>query len=446
VDLEEADPRVRELEEEMDFQTNRRNFLMGGTALGIGLAMGGLPALAQSNSLRLMFWGGQDRADRTNGVGDLFKADTGVSVDTEFMSGSDYWPKLATMTAGGSAPDIMQMDYQFLLEYAKRNTLAPLDEFVGDQIKLDGFDPDQLEGGKVDGKLFGISLGANTAASIVNITAFEEAGIDAPTNDWNYEELFDAGQAFAKANVRGGMTIVGDFSGQIPALENWLRQKDLALYTADGKLGFGAEEITEWLAMWKKFRDAGVTVSAENAALSTGALETTMLVSGKSAITNAHSNQLVGFQALMQDRLGLIGYPRLAKGVGGGHYRKPSQLFAISSNSSSKSEAAAFINFFVSNPEAAKILGVERGVPCLASTRDVVAPTLSEENRAAMDFVSNLGDLLGPLPPPPPSSSGEIELSLLPNLSQEVAFGARTPEDAGQYFVSEASAILARAA
>lgn len=430
----------------MDFQTNRRNFLMGGTALGVGLAMGSLPAFSQASNLRLIFWGGQDRADRTNGVGGLFEGETGISVDTEFLSGGDYWPKLATMTAGGSAPDIMQMDYQYLLEYAKRGALAPLNEFVGEQLKLDGFDIDQLEGGKVDGELFGVSLGANSVAAIVNATAFEEAGIDLPTNDWNYEEIFETGEAFARANIRGGMKMIGDFSASIPALENWLRQKKLALYTPEGKLGFGAEEVNEWLTMWKAFRDAGITVSAENAALSTGALETTMLVSGKSAITHAYSNQLVGFQALMQDRLGLIGYPRLAKGVGGGHYRKPSQLFAVSSNSPNKGAAAEFINFFVSNPEAAKILGVERGVPCLEATRDVVAPTLSVENRAAMDFVSNLGDLLGALPPPPPSSSGEIELSLLPGVSQEVAFGARTPEDASQYFVSEAAAILERAA
>lgn len=429
----------------MDFQTNRRSFLLGSTALGVGLALGARPALSQDANLRLMFWGGQDRADRTNGVGDLFKSATGIGVDTEFMSGNDYWPKLATQTAGGSAPDIMQMDYQFLLEYARRNVLAPLDEFVGDQLKLDGFDADQLAGGKADGKLFGISLGANTVAAIVNTAAFAEAGIDLPTNDWNYEDIFQTGEAFAKANVRGGMKMIGDFSGSVPALENWLRQKKLALYTADGKLGFGADAVTEWLAMWKEFRDAGVTVSAEDAALSTSALETTMLVTGKAAITHAHSNQLVGFQALMQDRLSMIGYPRLARGVGGGHYRKPSQLFAVSSNSANKGAAAEFINFFVSNPEAAKILGVERGVPCLAATRDVVTPTLSEENRAAVDFVSNLGDLLGALPPPPPSSSGEIELSLLPGVSQEVAFGARSAEDAAQYFVAEASAILERA-
>src|SRR5690606_32282962 len=52
---------------------------------------------------------------------------------------------------------------------------------------------------------------------------------------------------------------------------------------------------------------------------------------------------------------------------------------------------------------------------------------------------------LGPLPPPPPPAAGEIDLSLLRVIGQEVAFGARTPEDGGKAFVTEATAILARA-
>ena len=37
---------------------------------------------------------------------------------------------------------------------------------------------------------------------------------------------------------------------------------------------------------------------------------------------------------------------------------------------------------------------------------------------------SNLGDLLGPLPPSPPTAAGEIDQSLLDVLADEVAFGA----------------------
>jgi len=92
------------------------------------------------------------------------------------------------------------------------------------------------------------------------------------------------------------------------------------------------------------------------------------------------------------------------------------------------------------------VLGVERGIPCFEAVRETIAPDLSEQDQIALDYVSNLGDLLGPIPPPPPAAAGEIDISLLRTLSQEVAFGARSPEDAGQYFVTEATAILQRSA
>ena len=429
----------------MTTRIDRRQFLMGTSALVAAGAAGVMPAWAQASNLRLIFWGGQARADRTYAVTDLYKAAKGTEIEGEFLAWNDYWPKLATQTAGGNAPDIIQMDYRYIVEYAKRNAIAPLDEFVGGALKLDGFDADQLEGGKVDGKLYGISLGANSVATLVNTAAFAEAGVEAPTNAWTYEDIMTKGEAFAAANIRGGMKMMSDGSGTEPMLDNWLRQKGLKLYTAEGKLGFGAEEMTEWFSMWSKFREAGVIVNPEDQALDTGPLETTMLITGKSALMPSNSNQLVGYQALLQDKLDMVGYPRLAAGVGGGHYRKPSMFFSVAGSSANKEAAADFLNFFISDAEAVKALGVERGIPCVAAARDVVAPTLDEGSQIALNFVANLGDLLGPLPPPPPAAAGEIDISLLRTLSQEVAFGARTPEDAGPYFVTEATAILERA-
>ena len=173
----------------MTFRLGRREFLMGTSALIAAGVAGISPVLAQANNLRLIFWGGQARADRTYGVTDLFDAKSGDKIEGEFLAWNDYWPKLATQTAGGNAPDVLQMDYRYIVEYAKRNAIAPLDEFVGGALKLDGFDADQLEGGKVDGKLYGISLGANSVATLVNTVAFQEAGVEIPTNDWTYEEL-----------------------------------------------------------------------------------------------------------------------------------------------------------------------------------------------------------------------------------------------------------------
>jgi multiple sugar transport system substrate-binding protein len=338
------------------------------------------------------------------------------------------------------------MDYRFIVEYAKRNAIAPLDEFVGGALKLDDFDADQLEGGKVDGQLYGVSLGANSVAQLVNLAAFEEAGIEPPNRDTTYDDIRAMGEAFKSANIRGGMKVIADGSGSEPMLDNWLRQKGLALYTADGKLGFGEAEAIEWFAMWNQMRADGICVDAETQALDTnGPLENTMVILGKAAMMPSNSNQLVAYQTLVQDDLTITSYPRIAAGVGGGHYRKPSMFFSVGGSSANKEAAAEYLSFFINDPEAGKVLGVERGIPCVSAVRDVVAPTLGEKDQIALNFVANLGDLLGPLPPPPPAAAGEIDVSLLRVLSQEVAFGARSAEDAGQFFVTEAAAILERA-
>ena len=428
----------------MSIRIDRRQFLMGSSALLAAGAAGISPSFAQSDSLRLLFWGGQARADRTYGVTDLYTKAKGTAMEAEFLAWNDYWPKLATQTAGGNAPDIVQMDYRYIVEYATRNAIAPLDDYVGNALQLGDFDADQLEGGKVNGQLYGISLGANSVAALTNAAAFAEVGIDAPTNAWTFDDLMTMGEAFNSANIRGGMKVIADGSYSEPMLQNWLRQKGKDLYTADGKLAFDEADAIEWYTMWNKLRDAGVCVSAEDQALDTGPLETTMLVLGKAAAIPANSNQLVAFQALMQDDVGMVGFPRIAPGAGGGHYRKPSMFFSVGGSSASKEKAADFLNFFISDPEAAKILGVERGIPCLPETRAIVAPTLDEKGQIALNFVANLGDLLGALPPPPPASAGEIDASLIRTLGQEVGFGAKSAEDAGRDLVSGANDILSR--
>jgi multiple sugar transport system substrate-binding protein len=418
---------------------------MGSAALLAAGAAGLRPAFAQDTRLRLIFWGGKARADRTYGVTDLYtKANPAVGFDGEFMAFQDYWPKLATQTAGGNSPDVIQMDYRYIVEYARRNAIAPLDDLVGKSLKIDGFDQDQLDGGKVDGKLCGISLGANSTALMVNKAAFDEAGVPVPDRNLSYEDLPKLAEAFNKGNKRPGMKLWNDYSGGEPGLENWLRQRGKALYTADGKVAFEPQDITDWFQMWADLRTAGVTVSPDEQALdATDAIENTMITLGKAAVTYANSNQLIAFQAVNKDPLTMSNYPRLKAGSGGGHYRKPSMFFSLGANSAKKDEGAKFISFFINDPAAAKVLGVERGIPCVKATRDSVAPSLDAQSQIALNFVSNLGDLLGKLPPSPPSNAGEVSVALRTK-SQEVAFGQQSPQDAGPAFVQQATEILAR--
>ena len=422
----------------------RRQFLLSSAAAIAAGATGFRPAFASTSDLRQIFWGGQERANRTYKVNDLFSGANSDKIAGEFYAWNDYWPKLATETAGGNAPDIIQMDYRYIVEYANRQAIAPLDGFVGKELDLHDFDKDQIEGGKVNGKLYGISLGANSVASVINTAAFKEAGVPVPDNSFTYDDLFTVGQALVEANVRGGMKAFQDGSGSEPLLENWLRQKGKSLYTPDGQLGFDAKDLTEWFQLWKKFRDAGIIPTPDDQALDTGGpLDKTMIALGKAAQSFVNSNQLVAVQAIMKDPVALAAFPRIGKDGKGGHYRKPSMFWSVANASKVQGDAAKYVSFFINNLDANKVLGVERGIPCSAAVRDGIAPGLKEQDQAALKFVSNLGDLLGPIPPPPPPNAGEIDIQLLPK-SQEVAFGQASPEDAGPAFVQQAKDILAR--
>jgi len=427
-------------------RSNRRQFLLGSAAVLAAGAAGFRPAFAAETDLRQIFWGSQERANRTYKTNDLFTAaNPDAKITGEFYAWNDYWPKLATETAGGNAPDIIQMDYRYIVEYASRQAIAPLDDFVGKELDLHDFDQDQIEGGKVNGKLYGISLGANSVASIVNTAAFKEAGVPVPDNNFTYDDLRAACEAFKKANIRGGMKAFQDGSGVEPLLENWLRQRGKALYTADGKLGFDANDATEWFKLWNDLRNDGLIVSADDQALDTGPLDQTMVIQGKAAVTFANSNQLVAFQALTKDPLTITAFPRVGKDGKGGHYRKPSMFWSVAQQSKLQSEAAKYLSFFINDVDANKtVLGIERGIPAAAAVRDAIAPTLSPQDQIALKFVANLGDLLGPIPPPPPSNAGEIDIDLMLKTSQQVAFGQQSPEDAGQAFVQQATEILSR--
>jgi multiple sugar transport system substrate-binding protein len=318
----------------MTFRLNRRQFIWGSTALA---AAAGItrPALAQNNPLRLYWWGGQTRADRTLAVADLFAKARGIPAPTgEFGSFQDHWPKLATMVAGGNAPDVYQMDYRFIVEYATRGATQPLDEFVDSGIlKLDDFDKDQIEGGKVDGKLHGISLGANSVAAIYSQTAFDNVGGTAPKLGWSYEDVPEMAEPFLS---KGELKLMADGSSNEPSLDNWIRQRGKPLYTPEGKLGPDADDMTEWFQMWNGFRDKGYIVAAEDQALDIDTPETSMLALKKAAIMWSNSNQLIVHQSVNPDKLGMTNYPRINATTGGGHYRKPSQFWSMASTSGQK--------------------------------------------------------------------------------------------------------------
>jgi multiple sugar transport system substrate-binding protein len=335
------------------------------------------------------------------------------------------------------------MDYGYIFEYARRRALLPLDGFVGKQLDLSSFSPETIEGGKVDGKIYGVSLGLNSTSLIYDSDIFDKSGISPPVWPITWDELGKRSAALTKAVGRGDYWGMQDAGGYGPGLEVWLRERGKAMYNPDGKFGADTSDMADWFGFWQDMRAQGGCVPPEVQALDKLDIDTSVLTLGKAAIVFANSNQLVGYQATNKKRLRLAMYPAGKPGTKSGQYLKPSMLWSIAATSKQPEEAARIVNFYVADQEGAKAIGVERGVPASAAIRAAIAPELDEMGKMMVDYISFVSGKVGDLPPPPPKGAGEIAF-LLKRVNEEVGFAKSKPAEGGKSFVTEAQSILAR--
>jgi multiple sugar transport system substrate-binding protein len=422
----------------------RRALLAAGFG-ALALSAGGARlASAQDKRLRMFWWGAKERADRTEKANQLFqKKYPGIAITGETLGWGDYWPRVATQVAGRNAADVLQMDYRYIFEYARRGALLPLDEFVPATLNLGDFSKFSIDSGKVDGKLYGVAFGLNSVAMIYDKEFIQSLGLKEPRWDMTWAELGDLAVEITKAAKRPGYFGMPDVGRYEPALDVWVRQRGKVLYTEDGKLGFDEADMTEWFAFWNELRKRGGAAAPDVQALDMGEIDTALLTQGKSAIAFANSNQLVGYQAVSKSKLGMTMYPSGGPGAKPGQYLKPAMQLSVSARSKEPKAAVQVVDFFMNDKDANLVLGVERGVPASSSVRAAVEPTLDELGKSMAQYVAFISDKVGPLPAPPPTGAGEIQ-SVLRRVNEQIGFGRQSPAEGAKQFVTEAKAILAR--
>ncbi len=81
--------------------------------------------------LSIFWWGAQARADLTDKALALYtQKHPNVTFKKTWQANQGYYDKLATLTAGGNAPDIFQIDDNALAEYAGRGVTLDLTPYT----------------------------------------------------------------------------------------------------------------------------------------------------------------------------------------------------------------------------------------------------------------------------------------------------------------------------
>jgi multiple sugar transport system substrate-binding protein len=431
---------------------NRRQFLIGAGGLAAAATTMGLGACAPgssgggsqgggqggANNLALAFWGNPTRNKNTQAEIDAFmKANPDIKIAGQPGEFNTYWDKLATQTAGGNAPDIIQMDMNYISEYGTRGALLDLGK-----VDVSKFVAGTVDSGKINGKLVGVNAGINSALIFANPKVFEKAKMDLPSDKtWTWDQMMDvsaevaskAGVAFGLASLMGSDSLFGTF----------VRQQGKELFTADG-LGFDVADAQAWYELMVKGVKAKALgtpeqISEENAK----PLDQSAIVVGTAAMQYYNSNQLEAVSnAAGGDLMKMLRGPSMS---GNANERKTwykaSMLWSASAKSKNPDAAIAWINWFANDPAAANIDLAERGIPPNTEILAEVKPKLSAAQQEVAKYILAIKPEVGSTPIAPPPGGGTIATVLFRH-GTDVIFGRTSPAEGAQKFVDEMKSNL----
>nr|WP_321304119.1 extracellular solute-binding protein [uncultured Sphaerochaeta sp.] len=404
-------------------------FVVMSASLVFGAGTKEQAAESGETTVRWAYWGSGERVTISQEAIDLYESrNPGVKVNPEVSGGAgDHFVKVDTQLAGGNGPDIIQMGGN-IYDYA--DVLLPLDQYAGTLLDTAVIDPSAVASGTIDGKLLGVSTGVTMPALVYNKSMIERAGVPLPKRSLTYDEFRDYLVLLKSKLPRGvyPMQDIGVMSTNSTPFGYWTRYNGTPLYTAaTSSTDVTAADAQKYLELFADYRKNGLVPPPDVAAgFAENNADSSALIAGKVAIGYLYTNQLGGYQAATTDELELMEFPGAAatKAL----WQAPSQFYTVNKDSKNPEETVKFINFLVNDPDAALILGSNRGASASASAR--AAGAASPADQKVLDYMQVAG----------PHSSAETDHvpndtefnSTLFLIYQRVAFGEITPAEGGK--------------
>ncbi len=180
---------------------------------GSGGAGGGGTDDSGNTTVQWSMWsGGTAEKDAWQAAADaVHAADPKITVQLETSSFDDYFTKMGTRIASGSAPCIVSL--QSLRLGTLQAGLLPLD----DLIKSSGLDesdfvPASLQGLAADGKQYGIPYDNGPLLMLYNKDRFKAAGVAEPTSGWTMADFTAAAKKLTTGGKYGFSAYPSDLS------------------------------------------------------------------------------------------------------------------------------------------------------------------------------------------------------------------------------------------
>lgn len=341
--------------------------------------------------LSFAWWGGETRHESTLAAVDLFnETHEGITIEPTYYSYDGLNEKFPIMMVGGTEPDIMQVNYAWVYKFAGANGdgFYNLNE-LSDYLDLSNWSDEDLEPFNINGNQMAIPHGYTAYVYMYNSNVLEEAGIEPPTT---WDELFET-QKILQDKMGDDYYLLGNAAldqATFYMLVSYISQTYDKEFIVDGKLNFTEDELAEGLEFVQRLIDEHVIPQVANDADGFDS-ENSKWIQGMYSGNLTWGSSLEKNGANLADGAKLVLGDFLSNTDKNYVMRKPSMGFAISKHSEHPEEAAEFLNWMYTDPEAIKILGTERGVPSNTVAHEIVSEEglLSEQDKAVEELLAN---------------------------------------------------------
>ena len=167
----------------------------GGSGSSGGSGSGG--SGGSSNTLTINIWDANQQAGLQQ-IADEWSKTSGVSAKIEVVDWGNYWTLLEAGASGGEMPDVFWMHSNTVQMYMENDLLLKLNDYIANDPAIDL--SNYYEGivnlyTRSDGNVYALPKDHDTCALLYNKAIFDQYGVAYPTDDWTWDNMYDAAKA-----------------------------------------------------------------------------------------------------------------------------------------------------------------------------------------------------------------------------------------------------------
>jgi len=400
---------------------------------------------AQDITLRVSWYGSQDRHNRMSEVIKLFEEKyPNVKISPEPLGGDDYFTRIAVQTVAKNLPDVFVQGLTHIPRLLEQGTLLNLNPYIEDNtLNLDNTTEMEISGARINEKLYGVCGGTNSVVYFYDPELFKKAGVEEPFPDWTWEDYSEKCR-----KIHNALGIYGDDPYMLVryafSFRYYLTQHGKNLYDKSfKKLGYEDDSLfIDFYSMLVDLAKDGAIAPPELSLEIGVSPENTLLVKQDAAMWPAWSNQITALTAAAGRPLNMMIFPNSKDQVQYGTWIKGALYFLVPTYSKYPEWAVKFIDFYTNDLEANKILLAEIGLPISSKIREELKPYLTDAQKKMFNFSDLVLEYTSPAAWEGPVAASQI-VDLLGKTYERMLFGDLTLEEAAKEFREKANKILA---